>query len=97
MCVSFARSRILPIRPERLCAAGTPGSIMRLSLYLAPLSCPTSWPCYNSLGQSNEMPMDPVLAQRMEKELLGRAVGGWVSEKFLGNGKSALVLRATHG
>ena len=39
--------------------------------------------------------MDPILAQRMERELLGKPVGDWIPDKLLGNGKSALVLRAT--
>lgn len=41
--------------------------------------------------------MDPVLAERMQSELIGRSVGDWTPDKLLGNGKSALVLRAKRG
>jgi serine/threonine protein kinase len=39
--------------------------------------------------------MDPVRAKNMEDELVGRNVGGWQIAKKCGNGKSAIVFRAT--
>ncbi|MCU1278388.1 MAG: serine/threonine protein kinase [bacterium] len=39
--------------------------------------------------------MDKVVAARMEKELTGKAVGGWLLDRYLGAGKSALVFHAT--
>jgi serine/threonine protein kinase len=41
--------------------------------------------------------MDPVVADRMRDELVGKSVGGWTPEKILGNGKSAVVFRACKG
>lgn len=41
--------------------------------------------------------MDPVVADRMTKELVGKSVGEWTPEKLLGNGKSAVVFRARKG
>jgi serine/threonine protein kinase len=38
--------------------------------------------------------MDPVVAERMREELVGNRIGDWTPDRFLGNGKSALVLRA---
>jgi serine/threonine protein kinase len=35
--------------------------------------------------------MDPVRAERISKELVGSSVGGWRVNKYLGNGKSAVV------
>lgn len=41
--------------------------------------------------------MDKIVAQRMEIELSGKTLGGWTIGMKLGNGKSAVVFRATRG
>lgn len=41
--------------------------------------------------------MDPVVAARMEKELIGTSLGRWKLDGALGAGKSALVFSATDG
>jgi serine/threonine protein kinase len=41
--------------------------------------------------------MDEARAARMTEELKGKSVQGWLIDKFLGNGKSALVFRAVRG
>lgn len=35
--------------------------------------------------------MDPVLAERMSKELIGQRIGGWLILRHIGDGKSAVV------
>lgn len=40
--------------------------------------------------------MDPIVAKRMEGELVGRRVGSWLIDRLLGNGKSAVVFLATN-
>jgi hypothetical protein len=39
--------------------------------------------------------MDPIVAKRMEGELVGKLVGSWKPDRLLGNGKSAVVFHAT--
>jgi len=41
--------------------------------------------------------VDKVVAARMEKELTGRQLGGWMLGECIGHGKSALVFRASKG
>ncbi|MGK3995653.1 serine/threonine-protein kinase [Sorangium sp. So ce1024] len=41
--------------------------------------------------------MDRIVAERMEKELTGQAIGGWTLGERIGHGKSALVFRAFRG
>lgn len=38
--------------------------------------------------------MDPVRAERMAQELIGQNIGGWLIQKHIGQGKSAVVFRA---
>jgi hypothetical protein len=39
--------------------------------------------------------MDKIVAARMEKELAGQELGGWLLAECIGCGKSALVFRAS--
>jgi serine/threonine protein kinase len=41
--------------------------------------------------------MDSIIAARMRSELIGKEVGGWKATESLGEGKSALVLKAERG
>ncbi len=43
------------------------------------------------------MGMDPVRAKRLSLELVGQDVGGWVIQRHVGSGKSAVVFEAENG